>query len=281
MSATPSWAITQPSMYSTIECTIDCGCTTTCTWSGATSNSQRASMISSPLFISVAESIVILAPIFQVGCWSASSTVTVASSRLGRLAERAAGGREQDAVHVAAVVADQALEDRAVLGVDRQQRDAARPRGRGHEAARHHQRLLVGERHGAPGLDGGHRRQQAGAADERRDHDVGVDVAGQRHQPVGAGEQLRARRRQQPRQPIAGVRVEQRDGARRVLAAEVGDALDVRAARREARHRELVGEARHELERAQTDGAGRAEERDALHARHPAQQRDSSRTPGR
>src|SRR2546425_1114779 len=40
-------------------------------------------MISSPLFISVAESIVILAPIFHVGCCSASSTVTVASRAFG------------------------------------------------------------------------------------------------------------------------------------------------------------------------------------------------------
>src|SRR5436190_15100298 len=44
MSARPSWAMTDPSTYSTIECTIDCGWTTTCTWSEATSNSQRASM---------------------------------------------------------------------------------------------------------------------------------------------------------------------------------------------------------------------------------------------
>ncbi len=83
MSGTPSWAITEPSMYSTIECTTDCGCTMTCTWSGATSNSQRASMISRPLFISVAESIVILAPIFHVGCLSASSTVMDANFSAG------------------------------------------------------------------------------------------------------------------------------------------------------------------------------------------------------
>src|SRR5262245_52342989 len=31
MSATPSCASTEPSMYSTMECTIDCGCITTCT----------------------------------------------------------------------------------------------------------------------------------------------------------------------------------------------------------------------------------------------------------
>ena len=37
-------------------------------------------MSSSPLFISVAESMVILPPMAQVGCLSASSTVTSASS---------------------------------------------------------------------------------------------------------------------------------------------------------------------------------------------------------
>ena len=83
MSATPSWAITEPSMYSTIECTIDCGWMTTCTWSGARSKSQRASITSRPLFMRVAESMVILAPIFQVGWRSASSTVTDSNFALG------------------------------------------------------------------------------------------------------------------------------------------------------------------------------------------------------
>ncbi len=80
MSATPSWAMTEPSTYSTSECTTDCGCTTTWTCSGSTSNSQRASMTSSPLFMRVAESTVILAPIRQVGWLSASATVTRARS---------------------------------------------------------------------------------------------------------------------------------------------------------------------------------------------------------
>ena len=83
MSATPNWASTEPSMYSTIECTIDCGWITTCTWSGARSKSQRASITSSPLFMSVAESMVIFAPIFHVGWRSASSTVTVANFSVG------------------------------------------------------------------------------------------------------------------------------------------------------------------------------------------------------
>ena len=67
MSATPSWAMTEPSTYSTMEWMMDCGCTTTCTCSAGRPKSQRASMTSSPLFMSVAESTVILAPIFHVG----------------------------------------------------------------------------------------------------------------------------------------------------------------------------------------------------------------------
>src|SRR5712691_9578286 len=137
MSATPSWAMTDPSTYSTIECTMDCGCTTTCTCSGRRSKSQRASMTSRPLFMRVAESTVILAPIRQVGWFSASSTVTRAGS---------AGGGEQHPAHLRAVVALEALEDRAVLGIHRQQRDAALAGRGGHQAARHHQGFLVGQR---------------------------------------------------------------------------------------------------------------------------------------
>ena len=77
MSVTPSCAMIEPSTSSTIECTIDCGCTRTSIRSGETSNSQRASITSSPLFINVAESIVIFGPIVHVGCRSASSGVTV------------------------------------------------------------------------------------------------------------------------------------------------------------------------------------------------------------
>ena len=79
MSGGLSWAITEPSLYSTIECTIDCGWITTAIWSAVRSNSHRASMISRALFIKVAESTVIFGPIAQVGWARASATVTWAS----------------------------------------------------------------------------------------------------------------------------------------------------------------------------------------------------------
>ncbi len=58
---------------------IDCGCTTTSMRSYGVPNRWCASITSRPLFISVAESIVILPPIAQVGCLSASLTSTSSS----------------------------------------------------------------------------------------------------------------------------------------------------------------------------------------------------------
>ena len=79
MSGTPSWALTEPSTNSTIECTIDWGCTTISMAAGGQSKSHRASIISKPLFIIDAESTVTLAPIFQLGWLRASATVTFPS----------------------------------------------------------------------------------------------------------------------------------------------------------------------------------------------------------
>ena len=80
MSVMPICAMIEPSFNSTIECTIDCGCTTTSICEAGTPNSQCASITSRPLFISVAESMVIFGPICQVGCFSASAAVTSASA---------------------------------------------------------------------------------------------------------------------------------------------------------------------------------------------------------
>ncbi len=84
ISVTPSCAITDPSISSTIEWTMDCGWTSTSMRAAETSNSQRASITSRPLFIMVAESTVILGPIFQRGWVSASAIVTVSKVSSGR-----------------------------------------------------------------------------------------------------------------------------------------------------------------------------------------------------
>ena len=193
--------MTEPSTYSTSECTIDCGCTTTCTCSGGTSNSHRASMTSSPLFMRVAESTVILAPIRQVGWFSASATVTRARSAAFMVRKgppeavsrmRRTSARLWPSRHWKTALCSESTGRSG---------DPALAGRRGHQAARHHERLLVGERHALAALDGGHRRQQTGAAHDGREDHVGLDLAGERHETRRSREQLGARQRAAPGPP--------------------------------------------------------------------------------
>ena len=82
MSVTEICARIEPSTYSTMECTVDCGCTSTSIRSEGRPNSRAASITSRPLFIMVAESMEILAPIVQTGCLSAFSGVAARISSM-------------------------------------------------------------------------------------------------------------------------------------------------------------------------------------------------------
>ena len=80
MSGRPRCASRAPSRKRTSPCTVEPGWTTTSICSYGMPKSQCASISSSPLFARVAESTLIFRPMFQVGCASASSTVTWSSS---------------------------------------------------------------------------------------------------------------------------------------------------------------------------------------------------------
>ena len=84
MSGGLAWMIVAPSANSTIECTIDCGWTTTSIWSSPKPNSRCASITSRPLFTSVAELVVTSGPMRHVGCASACSGVTASSRSRGQ-----------------------------------------------------------------------------------------------------------------------------------------------------------------------------------------------------
>ena len=97
--------------------------------------------------MSVAESIVILPPMSQVGCASASSALDVAQ----RVGGRARGTGPPEAVStsrstVPGRLAAQQLEERRVLGVDRDHARAGRLGELHHELAADDEALLVGER---------------------------------------------------------------------------------------------------------------------------------------
>ena len=285
MSATPSWAITEPSTYSTIECTIDCGCTTTCTCSGARSNSQRASMTSSPLFIRVAESIVILAPIFQVGMLERVLHRDARRASAGRLAERPAGGGEQDrgarrprlwpTRHWKIALCSESTGSSA---------HAARAGGRGHQAARHHQRLLVGERHRAcpprsrPWSAAGPRRPRAPRATTSAstspasvDQPVGARRAARAAAPAAArASRVDARRRRAGRPRAARTCGRARRAARRWSRARRGPPRGTRR-----------GSSSTSSSVRSPIGAGGAEQRHALHRGTPRTQREVVEAPAK
>ncbi len=135
-----------PSQSETSACTIDCGCTTTSIWSYGVPNSQCASITSRPLFISVAESIVIFPPIAQVGCCSAASTLTSRELGAAAAAERAARRGQRQARDGPRPLALDQLLQRGMLGVDRDQLCSGGLAERHHELTAHDERLLVRER---------------------------------------------------------------------------------------------------------------------------------------
>ena len=110
------------------------GCTTTSMRSKAMPNSRCASITSSPLLTSVAELIVTTGPMSQVGCASACSGVTSASSARRAPAERPTAGGEDQPADLVAALRRAGLRERRVLGVDRH--DLARARRRRHERRR-------------------------------------------------------------------------------------------------------------------------------------------------
>ena len=118
MSVRLSWARTDPSRISTRAWTMLWGWMRTPSAAGLKSNSQRASMSSSPLFISVAESTVTFLPIFQRGWARASSTGFPPELAQRRPEKRPAGSGQDDSAHVGRSSPGQALENAAVLGID-------------------------------------------------------------------------------------------------------------------------------------------------------------------
>jgi hypothetical protein len=185
--------------------------------------------------------------------------------RTGRPAEGTTRRGQHEAADLAGRRPGKTLEERAVLGVDREQAHAVLARGARHERARHHQRLLVGERDGTPGPDRGERGHEARGPHQRRDDDVRGDVTRDGRQALGPPVELRPGRRQLPGQAIDGGPIEERHGRRPMGADLPGDQGDVGPARGEAADAELVREGGDELEGPTTDRAGRSEHGDGFH----------------
>ena len=176
--------------------TIDCGCTTTSMRSYGRPNRKCASITSRPLFISVAESIVILAPMSHVGCASASARADVA--QLVAPCGRGTARRTRSARAATASGASPAVHCRAPSARSR----PAGSRARGARAASTgpagDQRLLVRERQVGAGAERGERGVEPGRADDGVQDDVGAALLDEADDGVGAVDGGAGRRRSTP-----------------------------------------------------------------------------------
>ena len=150
-----------------------------------------ASITSRPLFIRVAESIVIFGPICQTGCASASFTDAFASSacvhpRNGPpepvSTTRLTSPRRSPRRHWASAACSESTGTSRSGPLDEID----------DELAADHQALLVGQREHLAGLQGRERRPQPRRAHERVQHHVGLGVAGEGLGGLGADQHLDA-----------------------------------------------------------------------------------------
>ena len=240
MSGGEAWAIVDPSMNSTIEWTIDCGCTTTSMWWYGTSKRRCASITSSPLFTRVAEFVVTTRPMSQVGMSQRLGGRDIRERGARTAAEGSTGCRQHEPAHLGVLAGAQRLRDRRVLGVDGD--DLAGPRDRGDQLTAHDQGLLVRERERAAGLERSERRAETDGPGDAVEHDVGIDIA---HQLLG----LVGAERGVLDLEVLGLRVE--GGA----VGAGGETDDLEAPRVGADHLESLG----------ADRAGGSEDDDAAH----------------
>ena len=230
---------------------------------GGTSKSQRASMTSSPLFMRVAESMVILRPIDHVGWLSASAGVMEAKLSRGQGAERPAGRGEDEAAHFRRRAPVQALVQRAVLAVDGQQAASAGPRLRDHQLARHHQRLLVREGHVLAGFERAVGRHQADRAHRGRHHHVRVGMGGHGHRSLFPDADGQPRDVHPAGQVLARGGGGHRHHLRPIPRDLLREPLDV-GARGEAHDRESIGKRVHHAQDVASHRTRRPENGDAF-----------------
>ena len=205
MSGGDAWAMVEPSMNSTMECTIDCGCTTTSMRSYGTSNSRCASITSRPLLTRVAEFV-----------------VTTQAHVPGRVGERLGGGdvgqrlaacgrgtgRRMPSARAGAP--RRASPERSAWAIAECSESTGTicpgAASAGHELAADDERLLVGQRQRAPGLERREGRAESDRAGDAVEHDVGLDVRA----PAARPRRRRApcpRRRTRPPAPSSISRV--------------------------------------------------------------------------
>ena len=177
-----------------------------------------------------------------------------------QVAQRAAGGGEDDAADLLVLFAPEALPDGAVFGVHRAEL-AATTVGRGaHESAGHDDDLLVGEGDSAATLQGDQGWLEPGAAGGADDEHVDVRVGGHLLHWRDLGAHLAGDRGEAvPRAVAVGSGANE---TRAKLARLLGEELKIAAGGKRF-DPEAVGEGADDVQRLGADASSAAEQREA------------------
>ena len=184
--------------------------------------------------------------------------------RRGAAAKRSTRRGQHQPPDLGPIASVQALVDRVVLAVDRQNGDATAAGGLGDDAASHHEHFLVRKRDGLAVLDGRDHRFEPLGPRGGAQHEVDVGMRGDRDEAVTAGTAERhvadpglfeaiergAGRHRRNRWPIAGDLCREQIGV---------------FSRRQPDDLQAIGVRVDDGQRVLADGPGRAEDGDALH----------------
>ncbi len=265
MSGGLTWARVEPSTNSTIECTTDCGWTTTSIRSNPTPKSRWASITSRPLLTSVAEFVVTSGPMDQVGWARACSGPTSASEARSR-----PRNGPPEAVRTSRRTSAERPPRRHWASAECSESTGTTWSGAAsasHQVDPDDEGLLVGQRQHVAGLQRSEGGAQADRAGQAVEHDVGRD-GGQLRSGLLAGQHLDPPARAPQRSAdLHGDRLlaDRHDGC------VVGEHLihqqpRVTAARGQTGDGEVVAVSGDDVERLGADGARGAKHRDASHA---------------
>ncbi len=231
-------------------------------------------MTSSPLLASVAESIVIFAPIDQVGCFSACSGVTADSS-----AFVASRNGPPEAVRMRAATSSMDSPTRhcqmaecsesigrshasglaiRVARVRRRARRGERTGQRHDEVTAGDKRLLVGRGHDLPGPQSGEDRAKADDPAGADHHEIDVGTGREGLEGVGAADAFRVDRQVQAGE---GIRIVKGDGCRPEPGRLLGEQRAIGTGR-ERDHAERVRVSGQDVDGLAADRSGRADQGD-------------------
>ena len=183
-------------------------------------------MTSRPLFIIVAESIVILRPIFHVGCLQRLLGTHLLELVAREATKRPARRGENQSTNLAPLHGRAGIDARRCARCRSGESQRLAARRLRHQLARHDEHFLVSDGDRLPGVDGSEHGFETRGTGRRANDDVGVGIGRNRHQAFCAtGQRCRRIGATRCAQPVHGFRFRQCRDTRPIAPNLLGQQL--------------------------------------------------------